>query len=106
MIKVRHIALLTSLLFSQEQSSLASGARENFNYELKSKNTIVYRGQTNDLNRRMAEHRRDGKKFTHMRKIGNAKTRAGALEAEKKLLDTYRKSHGGRNPKYNETNHG
>jgi hypothetical protein len=54
----------------------------------------------------MLEHGRDGKKFTHMRIEGKAKTLRGALKAEKKSLETYRKNHGGKNPKYNKTDHG
>lgn len=106
MMKVLHISLIASLLFFQEQQSLASGAREYFNYELKDGPRVVYRGQTNDLYRRGGEHWRDGKEFTHMRKIGKSKTKKGALKAEKASLETYRKSHGGLNPKYNQTNHG
>jgi len=58
------------------------------------------------IDRRTLEHLRDGKEFTHMKKVGNAKTRSGALKTEKKSLETYRKNHGGNNPKYNQTNHG
>lgn len=94
------------MLLSQGQNCLASGARDFYNYELKDGYTVVYRGQTNDLYRRKGEHLRDGKEFTHMKKIGNAKTLEGALKAEKESLKTYRKSHGGQNPKYNKTDHG
>lgn len=104
--KIIHISLIVSLFLLQEPNCLASGSREYYNYELKDGNTVVYRGQTNNLRRRALEHLRDGKEFTHMNKIGNAKTRKGALKTEKKSLKTYRKNHGGYNPYYNQTDHG
>ena len=104
--KLGYIPLLISLMYSQEYCSVASGAREYYNYELKKHSTVVYRGQTKDPHGRKSAHIRDGKQFTHMVVKGNAKTRQGALKAEKKSLQTYRKSHGGKNPKYNKTNHG
>ena len=106
MIKIIHLSLILSLFLFQEQSCLASGSRDYCNYELKDGYRVVYRGQTNNLRRRAQEHLRDGKNFTHMKKIGNAKTKKGALKAEKASLKTYRESHGGNNPKYNRTNHG
>jgi hypothetical protein len=104
--KIIHMSLIASLFLLQEQSCLASGARDHYNYELKDGRTVVYRGQTNDLSRREKEHSRDGKKFTHIRKVGNAKTENGARKAEKESLSAYRKSHSGHNPRYNRTNHG
>ena len=103
MTKVMYPFLIASF-FLQGQSCLAS-ARDHFNYDLKDGHRVVYQGQTNDLKRREMEHRQD-KKFTHMIKKGHAKTEAGALKAEKAGLATYRKSHGGQNPKYNQTKHG
>ncbi|MBY0500941.1 MAG: GIY-YIG nuclease family protein [Alphaproteobacteria bacterium] len=105
--KILYISALISVLYAQAYDCLASGsARESFNYELKYGRTVVYRGQTNNLRRRESEHLRDGKKFTHMRKIGKAKTNQGAREAEQRFLEAYRKSHNGQNPKYNQTDHG
>jgi len=105
--KALYISLsIISLFYAQEYSSLAGNPREYYNYELKDGRKIVYKGQTNDLKRRESEHERDGKKFTHMRKVGNAKTYEGALKAEKQSLKQYRNGHGGKNPKYNQTDHG
>lgn len=104
--KIIHMSLIASLFLFQEQSCLASGPRDHYNYELKDGPKVVYRGQTNDLFRREKEHSRDGKEFTHIRKIGKAKTEKGARKAEKASLSTYRKNHSGHNPKYNRTNHG
>lgn len=104
--KAVYVSALISTLYSQEHACLASGPREFFNYELKVSKTVVYRGQTNNLNRRRSEHLRDGKQFTHMRKVGKAKTLEGALKAEKESLKKYRQTHNGKNPKYNRTDHG
>lgn len=101
-----HSFLVAASLVYQDSQCLASDPRDHYNYELKRGRKVVYRGSTNDLERREQEHARDGKKFTHMRKVGRAKTRKGALSSEEKSLKRYRKNHGGRNPQYNQTNHG
>lgn len=98
--------LVLASLVCQDSRCLASDARDYYNYELKRGHKVVYRGSTNDLERREQEHARDGKKFTHMKKLGKAKTKRGAFSSEEKSLKTYRKNHGGRNPEYNKTNHG
>lgn len=95
------------MVFSFQGDTCSSyDPREYYNYELKQSNRVVYRGQTNNPNRREKEHKRDGKKFTHMNIVGNAKTNHGVREAEKKSLQRYRKNHNGKNPKYNKTDHG
>lgn len=99
------ILTVSSLLF-QGEVCFASQARDFYNYELKRGHQVVYRGTTNDLERREGEHRRAGKDFTHMNKVGIAKTEQGARAAERQSLETYRRSHQGRNPEYNRTNHG
>jgi len=38
--------------------------------------------------------------------IGNIKTYNGALNRERRSLRTYRNGHSGKNPKYNQTDHG
>ena len=40
--------------------------RDTYNYLLKQHRRIVYRGITNDPERRYGEHKRSGKRFTHM----------------------------------------
>ena len=105
--KLACMSVLISLLCSQEYGCFASGPREYYNYELTDQNNrVVYRGQTNDLHRRMLEHARDGKQFEYMYQVGGAKTLNGAKKAERKFLEIYRRNHGGQNPKYNMTNHG
>ncbi len=99
------LSTLMSLVCSQEYACLASG-RDFVNYDLKQGKTVVYKGQTNDLDRREREHRQDGKEFTHIKKVEKAKTLIGSKNTEKKALETYRKNHQGQNPKYNKTWHG
>jgi len=38
--------------------------RDTYLYELRDKGKVVYRGITNDVERRIREHARDGKRFT------------------------------------------
>lgn len=80
--------------------------RDTVNYNLKVGNKVVYKGTTNDLEKREAEHRRDGKEFTHIQQVGNKKTPEGADKVETDQLETYRKNHQGDNPEYNKTKNG
>ena len=80
--------------------------RKTVNYNLKQGNKVVYKGTTNDLEKRAQEHRAGGKEFSNIEKVGRAKTEQGARVAEAKQLATYRKNHGGGNPKYNKTKNG
>ena len=77
--------------------------RTHYRYELKDGRRVVYRGITNDLERREREHRRGGKKFTHLQPVGPAVTMETAKEWEEQSLSTYRRHHGGKSPKYNKT---
>jgi len=77
-------------------------ARDYHRYELKRGKKVVYRGITNDPERREAEHRQEGKNFTHMHIIGPAVTKETAQKWEEQSLQSYRRSHGGRLPEYNE----
>ena len=66
----------------------------------------LYYGITNDLERREAEHRDDGKKFAEMVQIGRATTREAASAWEKEAIQDYKDSHRGHRPKYNQTDCG
>lgn len=79
--------------------------RDTFKYVLKNYGEVVYVGITNDPDRRLEEHR-SNKLFTSMVLVGNRTTLAAAKKWELERLATYRRNHGGRNPKYNQTNHG
>ena len=104
--KIAYILVFASMIFSQEYSCFASKAREYYNYDLKEHGKVVYKGQTNNPYRRELEHARDGKNFTHMVIKGNAKTFQGSLRQQTKEIKSYIQSHGGKRPKYNQTNHG
>jgi predicted GIY-YIG superfamily endonuclease len=80
--------------------------RETYNYNLKQGRKVVYKGTTNNLEKREQEHRNSGKRFDKIEKVGRVKTETGARKTEAKQLATYRKNHGGNNPKYNKTKNG
>ncbi len=58
------------------------------------------------MERRAKEHAADGKKFTHIQKVGKVKTEKGASKTETQQLASYRKNNKGGNPKYNKTKNG
>ncbi|MBA2846163.1 putative GIY-YIG superfamily endonuclease [Methanococcus maripaludis] len=71
-------------------------------YELKQGHKKVYVGTTNDPERRMKEHERAGKKFTHMNVLTGKKTQSNAKKMEKELIEKYGGSKR-KTPKYNKT---
>lgn len=79
--------------------------RDTFTYDLND-GKIVYRGKTNDLEATEKRHREEGKKFKSITKTSPMMTDEGAKKKEEKSLETYRKGHGGKNPKYNKTDTG
>ena len=81
-------------------------SRKTVNYNLKQGSKVVYKGTTSNLEKRAQEHRAGGKDFSNIEKVGRVKTEHGARKAEAQQLVTYRKSHGGENPKYNKTEKG
>lgn len=80
--------------------------QDTITYDLKDGNKVVYKGTTNDPERREAEHKASGKRFSKMVKTSRKMTPEGAKKKEVDTLKTYRKSHGGRNPKYNKDSDG
>jgi predicted GIY-YIG superfamily endonuclease len=85
---------------------MATNPRDTWNYKLIHNRRTVYVGITNNPEARVQEHENNGKVFDHMRVEGRAKTRESARAHERENLATYRRNHGGRNPKYNDTDHG
>lgn len=85
---------------------MANKPRDTWNYKLIHNRRTVYVGITNNPEARVDEHAADGKVFDHMRIEGRAKTRDSAVAQERESLATYRRNNGGRNPKYNNTDHG
>lgn len=75
--------------------------RDTKKYELFDKNRLVYVGISNDIERRVNEHRAEGMQFTRVEQVGRASTRQSASDWETSRLQTYMDNHGGELPKYN-----
>lgn len=80
--------------------------RNTYKYELHNGNKVVYVGITNDMERREAEHRNEGMKFTNMTKVGNITTREAAEAREADRIATYKENHQGNRPQYNQNDSG
>ena len=80
--------------------------RDTVTYELKQGNKVVYVGTTNNPERRQQEHEKLGKNFNTMKVTSRKMSSNGAMKKEASRLDTYRKNHGGSNPRYNKTTDG
>jgi predicted GIY-YIG superfamily endonuclease len=85
---------------------MAKTPRDTVTYDLKRAAKIVYRGTTNDPERREQQHRDEGKRFTHMTVTSRRMTKDGAEKKEADALESYRRSHGGKNPPYNANDEG
>lgn len=75
--------------------------RTTLTYDLKKGREVVYRGTTNDPERREDEHRNAGLDFDRLVPTSRRMTPKGAKEKETKDLERYRRGHGGKSPKYN-----
>ena len=80
--------------------------RDTLTYDLKKGHKVVYRGTTNDPERREREHRNDGLDFDRLVTTSRRMTPQGAKDHETDNLERYRRSHGGRNPRYNKDKDG
>lgn len=78
-------------------------ARNNYRYELRDGHKLVYVGITDDPERREQEHREERQRFGSMNVVGPSVTRQSAEQWEEERLEQYRGTHGGKNPRYNET---
>lgn len=96
---------LVPVLLAAAGVAVALFKKNTYPYELKQGRKTVYKGITNDPERRAREHARAGKKFDTM-SVGRATWRSSAKRDEAERLSSYRSSHGGKNPKYNRTDHG
>ena len=81
-------------------------ARNTVTYNLRDRNKVVYKGTTNDTDRREQEHKDEGKQFTRFEITSRCMTKESAMEKEKKSLEQYRGNHQGDNPKYNDDDSG
>jgi predicted GIY-YIG superfamily endonuclease len=73
--------------------------RDTYLYELRDKGKVVYRGITTDVERRVKEHARDGKRFTTYW-YSTPSCRENAYKYEKEGIQIYKRDHG-RRPRYN-----
>lgn len=80
--------------------------RNTVTYDLKRGNNVVYRGTTDDPERREQQHKESGKMFDNLKVTSRRMTENGAKSKESENLDRYRKGHGGKNPIYNENDDG
>ena len=80
--------------------------RDTVTYDLKKGREVVYRGATNNPERREQEHRDAGLAFDRLVQTSRRMTPEGAKGREEKSLETHRRGHGGRNPKYNQDDDG
>lgn len=86
---------------------MARKPRNSITYDLIGPNgAILYRGKSNDPERRLEEHERDGKIFNSLRVTSVKLTKDSALEREQQALETYQRNHGGKLPKYNKDANG
>ena len=81
-------------------------ARKTVTYALHDGRKKVYIGTTDNPERRVREHEAEGKRFTRMDVTSRRMTEEGAKQKEAAHLASYRSSHGGRNPRYNESKSG
>ena len=81
-------------------------ARKTVTYALHEGRKKVYIGTTDNPDRRVREHEAEGKRFTRMDVTSRRMTEEGAKGEEDAQLASYRSSHRGRNPRYNETKSG
>ena len=80
--------------------------RTTLTYDLKKGRKVVYRGTTNDPERREREHRDAGLDFDRLLPTSRQMTPKGAKDREAENLERYRRNHGGRNPRYNKDSDG
>jgi predicted GIY-YIG superfamily endonuclease len=62
---------------------------------------VVYVGTTTDPERREQEHRAEGKRFTRLVVTSRRMTEEGAKQKRIEQLETYRRNHEGKSPRYN-----
>ena len=75
--------------------------RDSHTYALFQGRKKVYIGYTSDMDSRLAEHKRAGKRFSRSEKTSVLMSAAGAADRQQQQLAAYRDGHGGMNPRYN-----
>ncbi|MCY4325315.1 MAG: GIY-YIG nuclease family protein [Betaproteobacteria bacterium] len=80
-----------------------SKKRNSHTYALFQGRRKIYIGYTSDLDRRVVEHKSDGKDFDRVEKTSALMTEAAAQRREEQHLEAYSKGHDGKVPRYNKT---
>ena len=85
---------------------MAKKPRDTVTYDLKRGRKVVYKGTTNNPERREEQHRREGRHFDRLRVTSRQMSEDGAKAKEEEGLTQYRSTHRGRNPLYNDDDDG
>lgn len=76
--------------------------RNTYIYELLGKyGKVLYRGRSKTPKKRVTQHKREGKRFKAIRINPFPCSEKTAHKREKKSIKTYKRTHGGKRPKYN-----
>lgn len=74
--------------------------RTTHNYDLKQGKKTVYKGISKNPESRANAHKRSGKRFSHVFVYPKV-SRSTAVKRERKGIETYKRNHRGKKPKYN-----
>ena len=82
------------------------GRRKSQTYALYKGREKVYIGEAGNSERRAEQHRDEGKRFDRVETTSRQMLKENAQNREADQLATYRRGHGGKNPKYNKDDDG
>ena len=82
------------------------GKQKSQTYALYNGRKKVYIGEAANPEQRAEQHREEGKVFTRVDTTSRRMLKTNAREREADQLESYRRSHSGKNPKYNKDDDG
>ena len=82
------------------------GKQKSRTYSLYKGRQKVYIGEAANPEQRAEQHREEGKVFTRVETTSRPMMKENAQKREAEQLEAYRRAHGGKNPRYNETDDG
>ncbi len=82
------------------------GRRKSQTYALYKGREKVYIGEAGNPEQRAEQHRDEGKRFDRVETTSRQMLKENAQNREADQLATYRRGHGGKNPKYNKDDDG
>ena len=82
------------------------GKQKSRTYSLYKGRQKVYIGEAANPERRAEQHRQEGKHFDRVQVTSRPIMKENARKREAEQLEAYRRGHGGKNPRYNETDEG